>query len=73
MNAPDRLDSIQVPTGLSKCVCGVPPFSPPSLLSHTYRPPLSDRIQIMPDEKMPNAATYRILREDHTLGHLLRM
>ncbi len=25
------------------------------------------------DGKMPNATTFKFMREDHTLGHLLRM
>lgn len=31
------------------------------------------RIIMTVDEKMNNAASYRVHREDHTLGHLLRM
>mmetsp|Transcript_76530 Transcript_76530/g.247664 ORF Transcript_76530/g.247664 Transcript_76530/m.247664 type:complete len:234 (+) Transcript_76530:122-823(+) len=31
------------------------------------------RIHVYPDEKVPNAATYVIWIEDHTLGNLLRM
>mmetsp|Transcript_4507 Transcript_4507/g.10322 ORF Transcript_4507/g.10322 Transcript_4507/m.10322 type:complete len:233 (-) Transcript_4507:157-855(-) len=31
------------------------------------------RIHVYPDEKVPNAATYHIWLEDHTLGNMLRM
>jgi len=31
------------------------------------------KVQVSKEEKMNNAVNYRILREDHTLGHLLRM
>eukprot|EP00413_Alexandrium_margalefii_P003545 CAMPEP_0204519412 /NCGR_PEP_ID=MMETSP0661-20131031/4720_1 /ASSEMBLY_ACC=CAM_ASM_000606 /TAXON_ID=109239 /ORGANISM="Alexandrium margalefi, Strain AMGDE01CS-322" /LENGTH=222 /DNA_ID=CAMNT_0051524913 /DNA_START=91 /DNA_END=755 /DNA_ORIENTATION=+ len=31
------------------------------------------RIHVYPDEKVPNAVTYHVWLEDHTLGNLLRM
>lgn len=31
------------------------------------------RIHVYPDEKVPNAVTYQVWLEDHTLGNLLRM
>jgi len=31
------------------------------------------RIAIVPDEKVTNAALFKIAREDHTVGNLLRM
>ena len=31
------------------------------------------RVTITPDTKLPNAATFIIEREDHTLGNILRM
>jgi len=34
---------------------------------------LACRIALIPDEKVPNAATFRVAREDHTMGNLLRM
>jgi hypothetical protein len=36
-------------------------------------PPRPRRIHMTVDEKITNAASFRILREDHTVGHLLRM
>lgn len=31
------------------------------------------KVSMAVDEKMPNAATFKLAREDHTLGNLLRM
>jgi DNA-directed RNA polymerase II subunit RPB11 len=31
------------------------------------------RVTMEMDTKIPNAATFRILKEDHTLGNMLRM
>lgn len=31
------------------------------------------RVSIAPETKIPNAATFVIEREDHTLGNILRM
>lgn len=33
----------------------------------------SARVRFTPDTKIPNAGTFIIMREDHTLGNLLRM
>lgn len=69
MNAPDRLDSIVVPAGIPKYVTNrVSERATSTSSSVAYC-----RIQIVPDEKMSNAATYRVNREDHTIGHLMRM
>jgi hypothetical protein len=49
-------------------------LTPRTALLPTPLPPTHRRrIQMIVDEKMPNAASYKVLREDHTVGHLLRM
>ena len=34
---------------------------------------LSVRLTITPDTKIPNAATFKVEKEDHTLANMLRM
>ena len=36
-------------------------------------PVFAPRVRMRLDEKMNNAATFECMREDHTLGHLVRM
>ncbi|CAM9198626.1 unnamed protein product [Choristocarpus tenellus] len=35
--------------------------------------PINDRLAYSPDTKIPHAGTFEIIKEDHTLGNLLRM
>ncbi|CAG8440703.1 10415_t:CDS:2 [Funneliformis caledonium] len=37
-----------------------------------YLPPGSQKMKITPDTKVQNAATFEILREDHTMGNVIR-
>jgi hypothetical protein len=84
MNAPDRLDAVRVPEGMSKCVqldgrarhtFAHAHLSPSRARAAPSRsqPPAPRRIYLTVDEKIPNAASYKCMREDHTIGHLLRM
>ncbi|CAG8821266.1 13144_t:CDS:2, partial [Racocetra persica] len=37
-----------------------------------YLPPGAKKMTITPDPKVENGATFEILREDHTMGNLMR-
>jgi DNA-directed RNA polymerase II subunit RPB11 len=45
----------------------------PDRLDTVRLPEGSQKMYMTIDEKMPNAATFKVLREDHTVGNLVRM
>lgn len=77
MNVPDRVDAVMLPEGRKKYVlqqafagsdwCCI-------VLCNTSCGHCCEilRVEMSTVETVPNAASFRFLREDHTLGHMLR-
>lgn len=45
----------------------------PDRLDAIVLPDGAAKITVSVDERLANAATFRVLKEDHTIGNLLRM
>lgn len=70
MNAPDRFELFVIPEGKRKLVSTV------DILHVSFSNLLNvitHRVEMEEDTKIPNAATFKIEREDHTLANMLRM
>ena len=74
MNAPDRFERFVLPEGLPKCapaadqrahcICACRAQSQAQYCC---------RVTVTPDTKVKNAATFRIEREDHTVGNTVTL
>ena len=67
-NAPDRFERFVLPDGVPKCA--------PDCWDTRRRPRAERgqrRVSVTPDTKVKNAATFRIEREDHTVGNTVTL
>ena len=70
MNAPGRSELFVLDDGEKPCVTSMP-SSLNINIQLTSRVPLLS-VEIVEDTKIPNAATIKIVKQDHTLGNMIR-
>ncbi|KAI0918537.1 hypothetical protein AcV5_002503 [Taiwanofungus camphoratus] len=68
MNAPSRHELFVLDEGERLCVVWLPNAGCPPDDALCAIP----RVEIIEDTKIPNAATIKVLKQDHTLGNLIR-
>ena len=68
MNAPPRFELFVLDEGEKPCV-DLLYFSKMLFLTYVSIP---NRVEVMEDTKIPNAATIKVVKQDHTLGNLIR-
>jgi len=66
MNAPERHELFVLEDGEKPCVNYLTsiPTNPPQPYTHS--------VEVTEDTKIPNAATIKVLKQDHTLGNMIR-